>query len=576
MNGHTQNFTSSLRQTFLGFKALKNIRLSDFRKVFSLMGKTEKKAFGLLTAVALASLIISGRNFYVKNTQAIPGVGGQLTEGVLGQPQYINPLLAFSETDQSLVKLIFSGLYKYGPNGELVPDLAESLPQISEDQKSYTINLKTNAHWHNQTPVSADDVVFTIQTLKNPDFKSPLRTLWLSTSVEKLSDYQVKFTTKDVAGPFAHNLTLPILPKKIWEDLDGPSFLLHKNNLEAIGNGPYAITAINRLPSGKIQSMQLQSFSKYHNGQARIQAFNLKFFDTQEEILNALRGREIEAGGIVPGLEESPESLHKNYNLVSVNIPQYHIAFFNLNHPLLAQQAVRDALRLATDRKNIIENIFQNQKAYPLDPLTKTLMPEIFNLKDAEKTLQQAGFEINPADGVRRKKNEALKFNIYTNDTPTGTKTAENLKEQWKKLGADVSVVTMPTKQLTEEIIKTRKYEVLVFSQKFGPDPDPFFFWHSSQIKDPGLNLTGLNDPALDKLLTESRNITDTELRQQKYAEISRLLDAKNTQILLNQNLYTYLADTKVKNIGMQSLHDTSHRYYDLPNWYIVTKREWK
>ena len=105
----------------------------------------------------------------------VPGRGGIYTEGMLGQPTYINPLLATQEPDLSLTDLVFSGLYKYDQNGQLSPDLADGMPIISADQKQYTINLKHNAKWHNGKPLTADDVLFTIQTVQDPSFKSPLQ-----------------------------------------------------------------------------------------------------------------------------------------------------------------------------------------------------------------------------------------------------------------------------------------------------------------------------------------------------------------------------------------------------------------
>ena len=92
----------------------------------------------------------------------------------------LKSLLAHDEPDLTLTNLIYSGLYKYDSNGQLVPDLADGMPKISEDQKQYTINLKQNVKWHNGKSLTADDVVFTIQTLQDPSYKSPLRVLWSS------------------------------------------------------------------------------------------------------------------------------------------------------------------------------------------------------------------------------------------------------------------------------------------------------------------------------------------------------------------------------------------------------------
>jgi len=135
----------------------------------------KKIALGVLLALAALSLFISASNFYYNRTKPVPSDGGSYSEGLLGQPTYINPLLANTEPDLSLVNLVFSGLYKYNADGQLAPDLADGMPTVSDDQKTYTVNLKRNVTWQDGKTFTADDVIFTIQTLQDPNYKSPLR-----------------------------------------------------------------------------------------------------------------------------------------------------------------------------------------------------------------------------------------------------------------------------------------------------------------------------------------------------------------------------------------------------------------
>ncbi|HYV33622.1 MAG TPA: hypothetical protein VE973_02135, partial [Candidatus Limnocylindria bacterium] len=131
MNRFLQNLISYTKTALSGLKELKSTSLSRLRKVFSLMGRWEKIVLATLLLVAALSLFVSARNFYYQHTNPAPDFGGSYTEGLLGQPTYINPLLARMEPDLSLTKLVFSGLYKYDANGQLQPDLAEALPIIS-------------------------------------------------------------------------------------------------------------------------------------------------------------------------------------------------------------------------------------------------------------------------------------------------------------------------------------------------------------------------------------------------------------------------------------------------------------
>lgn len=583
MNSFLDNLISYLKQVYAGLQEIKTFRLSSLRKVFSLMDKREKIAFIILLLLALCSLSWSVRNFYYRHTVPVPGFGGTYTEGLLGQPTYINPLLAHQEPDLSLTKLVFSGLYKYGQNDQLVPDLAESLPEISQDQKQYIIKLKNNLKWHNDRPLTADDVVFTIQTIQDPNFKSPFRNLWLSTSVEKLGDLTVRFTTKDVSGPFLQNLTQPILPKFIWSKVEPQNALLSKFNLEAVGSGPFAIKEIKKLASGKIQSLSLQSNSNFYQNRPKIDTVVFKFYDTEADLLNAFHSKDITGFGFTP----YSSSLHLEQNqaqnqIFRIPLLQYQVVFFNLNNPILADLKVRQALFYATDRQKIINEVFQGQAVLPSSPLLFRGQAEAVpaasgqDLQQAKKLLDDAGWLVDQKSNLRRKKNQELALTISTNDLEMNAKAAENLAKQYGNLNVKISLNVLSTKDLMEKNIRPRNFDVLLFSQKFNADPDPFLFWHSSQIKDPGLNLTGYNNPAADKLITEARTTTNQQMREQKYLEFNQLITQNVPAIFLDQIIYVYALDKNIKNVGLKTLYDPSQRMYDLPNWYLEEQRVWK
>ncbi len=584
MNGFTENLTSYIKSAKQGFRELKNLSLSRLGKVFSLMGKKEKIALAILLVLAALSFFVSARNFYYRHTKIAPSSGGNYIEGLLGQPTYINPLLATSEPDLTLTNLIFSGLYKYDQNGQIIPDLADSMPKISADQKQYIVNLKRNAKWHNGKQVNADDVIFTIQTLQDQSFKSPVRPLWQATTVTKLSDYSVKFSTNNVSGPFLQNLTLPILPKAIWGNVDTQNFLLSKFNLEAIGSGPYAIKEIKKLPSGKIEQITLNSFDDYYQGSAKIDQIVFKFYDTEEDVLNAFHSREIKGFGFVP--LSSGLVLEKNQTgaqTLNIPLPQYQVIFFNLNNKILSDLNVRAALSLATDKLKIIDQIFNGQALMPVSPLVFNKsknpipVPSVVDLNKAKSLLDTAGWTVSGKTGLRtNKKGDLFQINIATNDSVINTKAAEMLADEWQELNVKVTVTVLQSKLLTDTLIKPRTFDVLLFPQKFGADPDPFLFWHSSQVKDPGFNLTGFVDPTADKLITDARSTTDKQIREADYEQFNSLIMQKVPIIFLDQTEYIYTLDNEVKNVNLKYLYDPSLRFDNISDWYASEKRVWK
>jgi peptide/nickel transport system substrate-binding protein len=581
MNGFPQNLTSYSKQISLGIKELKHLSLSRLRKVFSLMGKIEKIALLTLLALAVISLFISLQNIYYIHTVPVPNFGGSYSEAVLGQPTYINPLLATMEPDLSLTNLVFSGLYKYNSNGQLVPDLADGMPKISDDQKQYAINLKKNVKWQNGKPLTADDVVFTIQMLQDPDYKSPQWPLWQATTVSKLSDYSVQFTTKNISGPFINNLTLPILPKSIWSNVDAQNFLLSKYNLEAVGSGPYSIEQIKKLPSGKIEEIDMQANGNYYAGTPKISQLVFKFYDDEDDILNAFHSRAIDGFGFIPtGNNFSVDKNQPQTQTLTVPLPQYQIVFFNLNSPIFNDINIRQALTLATDKQQVINQVFGGNAFLPVSPWLGQDQPaatSTVNLNKAESLLDQDGWKINPSTGIRtNKQGQPLKFTLSTNDSLADSNAAQVLVDQWKKLNIMANLNVLPGNQLSDTLIKPRTFDVLLFPQKFSPDPDPFPFWHSSQVKDPGYNLTGFSNPAADKLITDARTTTDVATEQQDYQQFNSLIMSQFPIIFLDQAEYVYAIDSSVKNVLLNVLYDPSLRFNGIAQWYMETKRVWK
>lgn len=549
------------------------------------MGRREKMTLAVLLVLTLTSGLFTSRQLLANFTQTVPAEGNSYTEGIIGQPRFINPLLATSDSDQAIVKLVFSGLYRLDNNGAVVPDLAESFPSISDDGQEYTIKMKSKAQWHDGTQVTADDVVFTIQTLQNPAFNSPHRAEWQSTTVEKIDNITVKFTLKASSAPFLNNLTLPIISKKIWGPISPADFVLSEGNIEAVGNGPYVIKEVRKLAQGSVQTLLLESFANYHNRRAYIDSLKLNFYENIEGVLNAIHGKQIDGFGFSP-FEQSVRLDESNNELkiTQLTLPQYQAVFFNTSKKLFSEVRVRRALQLGTDVKSIIDNVYNGQ-GQPLEgPILRQQvegLPEpktTTNIDEAKALLESAGWTFDNGasaenGGVRKKNGTELAFTLSTNNFSLNAKTAELLAAQWSKLGVKVSLNIQPTRELTENAIRPRNYDALLFAQKLGADPDPFLFWHSSQVKNPGLNLSMYANSAADKVMSEARATSDKAERDEKYRQFQELIKADAPAIFLVQNVFSYAQKEDLKGLSITNLSDSTARFYDLPNWYIDTKR---
>jgi peptide/nickel transport system substrate-binding protein len=543
------------------------------------MGKTEKRTFAALCLIAIISFFFSSSSLMDAFTKSIPANAGTYREGVLGQPRFINPIYATSDTDKSLVNLVYAGLYRFNESGQVVPDLAESFPEVSEDQKTYTVKLKS-AQWHNGLPVTANDVVFTIQTLQNPQFNSPKRNEWLSTEALATDERTVVFKLKDVSGPFLNNLTLPIISSVIWSKISPNDFVLSQGNIEAIGNGPYRIKEVKKLAQGTIQSVTLEAFESFPTARAHLETVRINFYDNNETLLKALHGNQIDGIGFNNFDERiSIKQSLKDLNIHQIPLPQYQAVFINTSNKILGDVKIRQALNIAVNKPEILEAVYDNQGAIIDSPILAeqvSNLPETenkFNIEQAKTILEEAGWVMNNDTKIRRKGGAELKFNLATNDTNINLKTAQILIDHWQQIGVQVTLNSQPTRELNENLIKSRNYDLLLFAQKLGSDPDPFVFWHSSQTKHPGLNLSNYNNQTIDKLISEARASTDKTTRDQKYLELHNLMKQDLPAIFLIQSIYTYAVNKDILGIDIKTMPDETSRFYNLRNWYTDTRR---
>ncbi len=525
-------------------------------------------------------------NYCLSHSQVQPKIGGQYQEGILGQPRYINSVLAqTNDTDRDLVQLIYSSLFKYDGQGNLVPDLVENYT-IEDDGLSYLIFLKKNILWHDQELLTANDVIFTIKAIQNPENKSPLRNNWQNVEVEKIDNFTLCFKIKTVYAPFLHNLTIGILPKHIWSGIPAANFPLAEYNLKPIGSGPYQFKEFSKDKNGKIESIELVRNENFYLQSPFIERIILKFYNNQDKLIEAYQKRQIDGLNSIP-ISKLAE-LKNNLNIHQINLPIYYAVFFNqTKSKALTDKTVRLALAHATNKKEIIDKVLEGKGIIVDSPLlpgclgyTSETKVYDFALEHAQNILEAAGWTDQDNDGIREKeiKDEETKLEItlIVSDWPEIEQTGQLIKEQWEKIGAKINLEIIDSVTLQQDYLRPRQYEALLFGEALGADPDPFAFWHSAQRKDPGLNLALYQNKEVDKLLEEARQALDQENRAAKYVEFQELLIEDLPAVFLFSPTYLYPVNKKFKGISIEKLAIHSYRFSQVENWYIKTKRVWK
>ena len=267
---------------------------SQWKQIFKVLSKVEKITLIVFFTLAISSFVFLSASFYISHTKIVPATGGTFVEGVMGQPRFINPLYGeTNDTDRTLISLIFSGLMTYDNSGKIVKDLVDNY-KISDDGKTYTFTLKDNILWHDRIPLTADDVIFTIQTIQNSDYKSPLRANWVDVDAKKLSDKSFSFTLKQPYNSFLENCTVKIIPSHIWKNIAPENFTLSLYNLQPVGSGPFAFKNLTQTNAGFIETLNLQSNRRYHNKASFISNISFKFFEKTEDLVRAANARKVD------------------------------------------------------------------------------------------------------------------------------------------------------------------------------------------------------------------------------------------------------------------------------------------
>jgi len=364
--------------------------------VYVLRTITRKEKIIFFSLAIVFALSFSGVlwEIHKKISVIVPKRGGELVEGIVGIPRFINPLLEISDVDRDLTSLIYSGLMRADNKQELVLDLAESY-EISEDGLTYTFVLKPDLLWHDKQPLTTDDILFTIEQAQDSGVKSTKRAGLEGVRVEKIDDRTVKFILSKPYAPFLNNTTIGILPKHLWKDATSNKIILSDFNIEPVGSGPYKIKKINRDSSKIVTSYVLVSNEDFALGEPYIEEITLKFYPSEEQLILAYQGESVDSISAVS--PQFVEDIQRTESVLkTLSLPRIFGVFLNQNNDeIFAYKEVREALNMSIDRTRIINEVFRGFGAEldgPLPSETFRHLVEIKNSKDSiSASLAEAG-----------------------------------------------------------------------------------------------------------------------------------------------------------------------------------------
>ncbi|MDO8660228.1 MAG: ABC transporter substrate-binding protein [Candidatus Parcubacteria bacterium] len=572
------------------FRNFKLPRKSEINTAFSSFSKKERIIFiGLVIVLFVSTLAILqtiNKSFMVR----VPMNGGTISEGIVGTPRFINPILATSSADQDLVALIYSGLMRKSTDGTLIPDLADTY-DISKDGLTYTFTLKDKLYFQDGKTLTADDIIFTINKAKDSVIKSPQKVNWDGVNVEKIDERTVKFTLKQPYASFLDNTTLGIMPAHLW---DGTPVELNDVNTNPIGSGPYMIKNVSKQSTGIIDSYELVPFKKFILGEPYLTDISLYFYPNEDELVKALENGTVdEISSITPLNAQNLKE--RNYQIESSVLPRVFGLFFNQNvNQLFTDKVITNAINQTIDKEKIIHEVFFGYGKAIDDPIPSNIIESQTTisaentsreeiLQKVQASLAKDGWKVG-ADGflekttTQKKKNTTTKlaFSISTGNMPELTKTAELIRQDLAEVGIQVDVKTFEIGNLNQTVIRPRKYDALLFGEIINHESDLFAFWHSTQRKDPGLNVAMYTNVKVDKILEEASIIIDEQARIKKYIQFESEIKKDLPAVFLYSPDFVYVVPKNLNREQMKHIISPSDRYLNVYSWYTETDNVWK
>lgn len=511
--------------------------------------------------------------------------GGTYVEGTVGTIKTLNPLYASNESELALSRIMFSSLFKMDSTGHLNTDLVKKY-SISEDGKTYTLELKKNVKWHDGEVLKANDVVFTFNLMQNQEARTVLGSNWKNINkikVQSLGDEIVKFELPLKFTNFINSLTFPIVPEHILADVKKSQLRENNFSSQPIGTGAFKFNKKQQIGEGissktgddQGYSVTMVSNNDYYEGKPKLDSFRIQAYPTKEELLKAINNNDVNAAG---GLNSQniKELTNKSLDVVEKPLSYGVYSIFNtVASQDLKEIKFRRALQFATNTDELRKSLGMKTALYspfiagqiPEDSIEK---PE-YNVEKAKKLLEE--LEYKEKDGSLYKGDRKVSIEMVATTDDQMDLVADILAKEWKSLGIDVKVnkysLSDPSQNFVGSVLQTRAYDVIVYKYAI-TDPDVFAYWHSSQGTGVGMNLAGYTSAVANDFLTSSRTAKTSDVKLRRYIGFAKQWQQDVPAIGLYQDQLEYV---KTKNSsafsGDTKLNEITDRFNDVYKWRI-------
>lgn len=511
-----------------------------------------------------------------------PAVGGEINLRLDKDPDNFNPILYSTAYGGYIVTQIYSSLFDFNEKWEPIPHVAESW-SFSDDKLTMTIKLRQGVKFTDGAELTAEDVAFTLNTIKHPEYTGPRAASMKDVvSVEATDKYTVTIKLAKPFAPIFTNINYGILQKKLFDGTPVKDMDKHPVTMNPVGSGPYKLKEYVRGQYVILERNPDWFASKENGGAPFIQTVRFKVIPDNQTAVAALQNGEIDM--LTPEATEVT-NLEQNFKdkLVAHNWDRNGFGYILLNtaKPPLDNKLVRQALTYGLDREAIIKGVLEGRGTVPPGPIPPVswaydskakALP--YDPNKAKQLLEQAGYKMG-ANGIYEKDGKPLKLTFYGSSGSTTIEAIASIaRNNYKQIGVDLEVQLMDFNAMMDNYVKPGKYDLSFGGFTLGLDPDSHYsLFHSSSGKpDAKGNVSGFNrsryaNPKVDALLEQARAEYDLAKRKQLYGEFQQIIIDEAPVIMVYANRYTDFTSARVKGVVNYPGHGATVTY--LYKWYI-------
>ena len=441
--------------------------------------------------------------------------GGLMVFGIGSDPMIVNPLYADDRVSMTLAHILFDSLYKV-EDGELVYQLAESM-EPSEDFLTYTLKLREDVKWHDGEDFTADDMIFTLESIldekQNAKGRNSLLLDGEPIGIEKLDDYTIEFKLSHVNIPFVENLSsIKPIPKHIF---DGEGNIAESSaNAEPVGNGAFKFKAHK---TGELYEVERND--DYYGDVALLDGIAYRVIPDPNAALVALENGEISASYLKANEVEKFED-NDDIELITFSESMVNNIFFRTNNEKVSDVKARQAIAYGIDKDKIIEAVYKGTEF--ASPATSSFAKEVpFWTDDVED------YEYNP-ERAKELLKEAGKENLelrlmYTSGIATQEKEALLVQEMLKEIGVEIELLPMERGTFVERILdpENQDFEIATNGYVMGSNADNYSTIFTTGNAN---NFSGYSNPKVDELFDKAAIETDEDTRREMYEEIQKIV----------------------------------------------------